>query len=206
MHLLKRQPFAHTMQFGHNLMRTDNPGGPDYCQPLLRYPDPMPVIPNGWTPGGNPTDVDNAKFKDFALGDRTPLPDTQGRAWFRVYRDGPGTFIVTCGAGSSQAFKDWGEVVSENMEAMFSNDRSFFESLRNSEIRLHYRIVWTAAVTETTYHNLQHEIGRETDHYETWPPNSSHTWSSSRRTQTWMKNPVGTIIMTQRLLTEPTFW
>jgi hypothetical protein len=206
MYLMKRPPFAITMQVGHNLMQTANSSAADYCQPLLRYPDPMPVVSNGWTIPGGPASVTDARFNEFAIGDRTPIPDTQGRAWFRVYRDGPGTFIVTCGAGGSEAFKDWAEVVAEGKQGMFNNDRPFFENLRNNEVRLHYRIVWTAAVTETSYHNLQHEIGRETDHYETWPPNSSHTWSSSRRTQTWMKNPVGTIIMTQRLLTEPTFW
>ena len=205
MHLMKRPPYAIKLSTGSNPMLTDDPSSPDYCWPLLRYPDPQPVITNKWTIAGGPASARPDNYKDFADGDKTPLPDTQNRAWFRLFRDNPGTFVVTCGAGGSNGFKDWSEVVKEGSESLFG-DRSFFETLKNSEVRLHYRVEWTAAVTETTYHNLQHEIGRDTDHYETWPPNASHTWSSSRRTQTWMKNPVGTIRWIQRLVNEPSFW
>jgi hypothetical protein len=206
MYTMKRPPFSIRMHAGHNLIATNNPGAPDYCQPLLRYPDPQPVASNNWTTTGGPTSINATNYSDFAIGDRTPNPETQGRAWFRVYRDGPATFLVTCAAGGTEGFKSWAEIMGENKGLQFNNDRSYFESLRNTEVRLHYRIIWTAAVTETSYHNLQHEIGQDTDHYETWPPNASHTWSSSRRTQTWMKNPVGTILSIQRLTVEPTFW
>lgn len=192
MYRMKRPPYAISQHAGHNYMATDNPGSPDYCYPLLKNPDPRPA-------------QSVSSYAEFALGDKRPVVDTAAKAWFRVYRDGPGTFIVTCGSGSSEGFKDWAEM-DVDQRLTFNNDRQYFESLRNSEVRLHYRIEWTAAVTEVTYHNLQHEIGRATEHYETWPPNASHTWSSSRRTQTWMKNPVGTIRWIQRLVGEPTFW
>jgi len=191
MHRLKLPPYATRLDAGFNLMATDNPASPDYCYPLLKNPDPRPA--------------NDTSYKTFADGDRNRVPDTTGRAWFRVYRDGPGTFIVTCGAGGSEGFKSWGEMSSLE-QAQFNNDQSYFYGLRATEVRLHYRIEWTAAVTEVTYHNLQHEIARATEHYETWPPNASHTWSSSRRTQTWMKNPVGTIRWIQRLVNEPSFW
>lgn len=192
MYRMKRPPYSTSLKVGHNLMVTDNPASPDYCYPLLKNPDPRPA-------------QDAATYALFETGDRTPEPDTFGKAWFRVLRDGPGTFIATCGAGGSGGYRNWSEIPA-SIRPQFNNDPVYFESLRSSEIRLHYRLEWTAAVTEVTYHNLQHEIARATEHYETWPPNASHTWSSSRRTQTWMKNPVGTIRWIQRLLTEPTHW
>jgi hypothetical protein len=207
MYAMRIPPYAIKLNAAFNPMVTKPPSSAaDYCYPLLRYPDPQPMVDNGWTKAGGPGSVTGSGYAAFAKGDPTPLPESQGKAWFRVFRDGPGTFLITCGSGGTQGFKTWTEILAEGEEDLFSNDRNLFESLRNSEIRLFYRIEWTAAVTETTYHNLQHEIGRDTDHYETWPPNASHTWSSSRRTQTWMKNPVGTIRWIQRLVTEPTHW
>ncbi len=192
MYRMKRPPYAISLDAGHNYMATDNPASADYCYPLLRNQDPRPA-------------QNVSTYAEFAAGDKRPVVETTGKAWFRVFRDGPGTFIVTCGSGGSDGFKHWDEMnVDEKL--VFNNDRPYFESLRNSEVRLHYRIEWTAAVTEVSYHNLQHEIGRATEHYESWPPNASHAWSSSRRTQTWMKNPVGTIRWIQRLVMEPTFW
>jgi len=192
MYRMKRPPYATKLNVGYNYMVTDNTASPDYGYPLLKNPDPQPA-------------QDVATYAEFTAGDKTPVVDTIGKAWFRVYRDSPGTFIVTCGSGGSEGFKNWGEL-SATEQLQFNTDRTYFENLRNAEVRLHYRIEWTAAVTEVTYHNLQHEIGRATEHYETWPPNASHAWSSSRRTQTWMKNPVGTIRWIQRLVSEPTFW
>jgi hypothetical protein len=192
MHRVKLPPFATRLNAGFNLMVTDNPASPDYCFPLLKNPDPRPA--------------DDSSYKAFADGDKNRVADSTGRAWFRVYRDSPGTFIVTCGAGGSEGYKSWSELTTADEKALFNDDDKYFYSLRAAEVRLFYRIEWTAAVTEVTYHNLQHEIARATEHYETWPPNASHTWSSSRRTQTWMKNPVGTIRWIQRLVTEPSFW
>jgi hypothetical protein len=98
--------------------------------------------------------------------------------------------------------------MSEMQTGLFGgiSGQPLFENLKATEIRLFYRIEWTAAAMETSYHNLHHEIATDTEHYETWPPNSAHTWSASRRTQTWAKNPVGTIRWIQRLTQEPTNW
>jgi hypothetical protein len=207
MYAMKIPPYAIKMDAGFNLMKTDQPSSPDYCWPLLRYPDPQPIdaYTNYWTKTGGPGTVTKTNYRAWSIGDPTPQPESVGKSWFRVFRDGPSTFIITCGSGGTQGFKSWSEIPTA-MRYVFSNDESYFLSLQQSELRLHYRIEWTAAVTETTYHNLQHEFGRNTEHYETWAPNSSHSWSSSRRTQTWLKNPVGTIRWIQRLLQEPTHW
>lgn len=215
MYRMKIPPWATMLTAAPNAMDT-TPGSPNYCWPLLTNPDPLPVVPNLWTPSNklaNPhpmktqAPIDReGRFYSFGDGDKTAVPDTVGRSWFRLYRDGPGTFIITCGAGQTEGYKDWDEVESEGPETRlaFNDDESYFNALKQAEIRLWYRIEWSAAVLETSYHNLHHEIARNHEHYESWPPNSSHTWSSSRRTQTWVKNPVGTIRWIQRLMTEPT--
>jgi hypothetical protein len=208
MHVYKRTPYAISMDTGHNLMVREPESDPDYCWPLLKYPDPQPAVGNGWLPKVYPPSISNTNYADFVSGERDASgnlqvrSDSQGKSWFRVYRDGPATFILTCGSGGTLGYKTWSEIPA-NERATFG-DQTVFESLRQSEVRLWYRIEWSAAVTETSYHNLHHEIATAHEHYESWPPNASHTWSSSRRTQTWMKNFVGTIRWSQRLLTEPT--
>ena len=108
-------------------------------------------------------------------------------------------------SGGTYGYKEWDEVTATD-RALFGS-QEFFALLKSAELRLHYRVEWSAAGIETSFQNLQHEIGRTHDHYETWPPNSSHSWSSNaRRTQTWLKSPVGTIRWIQRLVTEPRFW
>lgn len=206
MYRMVRPPWAIRQSSGYNLMIWD-PTKPDLLMPLLKNPDPQPVAPNFYNASSG-TANDTRFTAEFKAGDKNPIIPSMGKAWFRVYRDGPSTFIVTCGSGGSQGFKDWTEVNTLNETALFGGapGQTLFEGLRAAEIRLWYRIEWTAAAMETSYHNLFHEIGQGVDHYETWPPNSSHTWSSSRRTQTWAKNPVGTIRWIQRLMNEPSKW
>ena len=208
MFVRKIPPYATKLNTGFNPMLTQDPASADYCYPLLRYPDPQPVINNAWT-HANPQNVSNTKYADYIKGDPTPIQSSLGKAWFRVFRDGPATFIITCGSGGTNGFKTWDEVVKENQTNYFGGptNRATFDTYRASELRLYYRVEWSAAGIETSYHNLQHEVGTRVEHYESYPPNSSHTWSgSSRRTQTWIKSPVGTIRWIQRLNSEPTFW
>jgi hypothetical protein len=65
-------------------------------------------------------------WAEFAAGDKLPLPESVGRAWFRIYREtssdcngdgspwydtvpfaGSGTFIVTVGAGGTRGYRFW---------------------------------------------------------------------------------------------------
>lgn len=197
-------PYATRLDTGFNRMVTSDPTSPEYCYPLLRYPDPQPLDNINDYAATSPGNVSVARHAQFVTGDPTPLPHTLGRSWFRVFRDGPATFIITCGSGGTLGYKDWTEV--STADRAYFNDVAFFNMLRNAELRLHYRVEWSSAGVETTFQNLQHEIARTHDHYETWPPNASHAWSSSRRTQTWLKSPVGSIRWIQRLNSEPKFW
>jgi hypothetical protein len=204
MFLRRIPPYATSLATGSNPILTKDPSSPEYGYPLMRYPDPQPLDGLNAYDHAAPGSVTNARYDEFAKGDSTPRTNTLGRAWFRVFRDGPGTFIITCGSGATLGYKSWNEIPTLD-QPQFQSE-GFFNQLKNSELRLHYRVEWTAAGVETSYHNLQHEIARTHDHYETWPPNASHAWSSSRRTQTWIKSPVGTIRWVQRLVMEPKFW
>jgi hypothetical protein len=112
---------------------------------ILSNPDPWPV--------GMRTDpASNWSFSAsdqarWVTGDQRPKAESVGRSWFRIYRDGPDTFVVTCGAGGTLGFRDWASVPIADRAASFANDPLLFESLQKSEIRLWYRLAWSAAVT-----------------------------------------------------------
>jgi hypothetical protein len=206
MYGMVRPPYAVQLTAAYNPMSTTSADPNVFCYPLLINPDPQPVVANGWRGAASAAAVSGTNYAQFEAGDHTPLARTTGRSWFRVLRDGPATFVLTCGGGASMGFRDWQEVEDLNQTALFGGDQQTFETAATSEVRLWYRIEWSAAVMETTYHNLEHEIIRNIEHYESWPANSSQSWVFSRRTQTWAKNPVGTIRWIQRLVTAPTYW
>ena len=213
MFVMERPPYALQLTASYNPIRT--PYSPDpadindvaFGMPYLRYPDPLPAVDNNWTrsdPAG-PT-VNDTRFAEWELGDQRPKVTSLDLSWFRVWRESGATFVVTCGAGGTHGFRSWGEM-STTDQAEFSNDRSLFESLKNSEIRLWYRVEWSAAVMAMDYHMLDHSLGRERDHYMVWPINASHSVAGHEyRTQTHARNMGGTIRWVQRLVTEPTNW
>jgi hypothetical protein len=175
------------------------------------------VVSNGWPQQATSGTVTGALYDDgqngatltdFVHGDPTPRQQTTGKSWFRVYRDGPATFVITCGSGATMGYTSYAEAASvggPSAAAMFNNDPGFFNSLAANELRIWYRIEWSPSVMEQTYHNLQHgDVGVE--HNLMWPANASHTWSVGNRTQTWTKNPVGTIRWVERLVTQPTYY
>ncbi len=217
MYVMKRPPFATQLTAVYNPISTTS-GDPKFGLPYLQYPDPMPVVGNGWgqraTSGAVAATlyddgVGGTTGNDFVHGDQTPRAQTAGKSWFRVYRDGPATFVLTCGAGGTMGWRDWPEVVNAGgaaAMAQFNNDPTLFTALAGSELRLWYRIEWSPSVMELTYHNLQHSAQAGVEHYLSWPANVSHTWSVGLRTQTWAKNPVGTIRWIERLRNEPSIY
>jgi hypothetical protein len=105
MHVMERPPYAIQMTATYNPVDTDTTK-PVWGMPYLRNPDPQPAISNQW-----PGTVTDANFAAFAQGDRRPRRQSQGLSWFRVHRERPSVFVITCGAGASLGFKHWGEVV-----------------------------------------------------------------------------------------------
>jgi hypothetical protein len=104
-----------------------------------------------------------ADFKQGLLsgGEAVSRPDSQNRAWFRLYRElpsdhdgdgtpyydamalsGHGTFIVTCGAGGTQGFASWTEVQNAGRQADFI-DQATFELLQSQERRMWFRVEWS---------------------------------------------------------------
>ncbi len=72
------------------------------------------------------------------------------------------------------------------------------------EARLWYRIEWSSAVKDASYHDIQNEypfFGLK-DHYALWPMNSS----DSHQCEAHTRGMVGTMRWVQRLRAEPARW
>jgi hypothetical protein len=185
----RRPPFAVMPTVAPNPIPHE---GPDLGKALCLKPDPIPVVDA------------QAQWDLWVAGDRTPDPKAPCETWFRVYRDGAATFTVTCGAGGTQGFRSWDEVVTAGAAAEFNDDRTFFASLRNDEVVRWYRIAWSAAVAASDYQHLQNEghLDNRADHYT----QRSMNVSRESRSQGRQVNAVGTIAWVQRLLNEPDHW
>jgi len=213
MFVMERPPYALQLTASYNPIRTPHSPEPvefsqaEFGMPYLRYPDPLPAVDNNWNrsaPAG--VSVNATGFNEWERGDKTARSTSLDMSWFRVWRESGATFVVTCGAGGSKGFRSWIDMT-PNEQAEFNNDQSFFENLRNSEVRLWYRVEWSAAVMAMDYHMLDHSLGQDRDHYMVWPINASHSPAGHEyRTQTHARNMGGTIRWVQRLITEPTNW
>lgn len=213
MYVMERPPYAIELTAAYNPIRTPvspdpvDLSHPEFGMPYLRYPDPLPAVENNWSrsdPAG--TSVTATRFAEWEEGDERPRSTSLDLSWFRIWRESGATFVVTCGAGGTKGFRDWSEMTA-NEQAEFSGDQRFFESLKNSEVRLFYRVEWSASVMAMDYHMLDHSLGRDRDHYMVWPINASHSTAGHEyRTQTHARNMGGTIRWVQRLVTEPTHW
>ena len=217
MFVMQRPPYATQLTAVYNPIDV-NPTDATFGYPYTQYPDPMPVVSNGWPQSSTSGTISTALYddgqqgatlNDFVHGNPTPRQQTAGKSWFRVYRDGPQTFVITCGAGGTLGWKDWSELSSIGgavAQAQFNNDPNTFMAIAQDEIRIWYRIEWSAATMELTYQNVQTGATSIQEHYLLLPTNASHTWSVAQRTQTWAKNPVGTIRWIERLQTQPTYY
>ncbi|MBA3684152.1 MAG: hypothetical protein H0W72_02810 [Planctomycetes bacterium] len=71
----------------------------------------------------------------------------RGTDWFGTpdvaYPPNASVFLATCGAGATQGFRDWAEVVQAGATATFLGDSSYFEQLRSQEVILWYRFEWS---------------------------------------------------------------
>jgi hypothetical protein len=213
MYVMERPPYAIALNATYNTIRTTaSPDpvpqtDPQFGMPYLRYPDPLPALENGWSRGvPNGSLVTDANFGYWAQGDTSARSNSVGMAWFRVWRESGATFVVTCGAGGTEGYRTWNEIPPADRE-QFSNDPGLFNSILASEVRLWYRVEWSAAVMGMDYHMLDHSLGRDRDHYMVWHLNASHSTAGHEyRTQTHARNMGGTIRWVQRLATEPTNW
>jgi hypothetical protein len=189
MQVLQRPPYAIQLNATPNAIAAEE-SDPDFGRPYLRKRDPMPV-----------TD-DRALYMK---GDWNVRVNSANRSWFRVYREGPATFIITCGAGGTQGFRDWDEVVGAGAEALFG-DQTLFLSLASQEWRLWYRVEWSPMIATPEVHNIKNawNEGAE-DHYVSYGMNTSNS-SINPRSQAQCRNLGGTLRYVQRLRLAPTWW
>jgi hypothetical protein len=195
MHVHKRPPYATALTVCYNPINTNQASqvNNDYLMPYLRNPDPRPVDRNqAWT--------------DFVTGDPTLVQHTTNKAWFRVLREGPSTFLITCGAGGTQGFHNYDEAVNQGQAGQFNNDAEFFRNLATQEVRIWYRVEWSASSAEGTYHWQNHHTQGDVDSYFQWAVNASHTWTYGCRSPSFDRNMGGTFRWIMRLRVEPTNW
>ncbi|HEX3134443.1 MAG TPA: hypothetical protein VHX44_12770 [Planctomycetota bacterium] len=191
MQVLERPPFAIRLNATPNVMVTDETS-PDFGRPYLKNPDPQPQADTR---------------TEFMSVDRRVRQSSAHRAWFRVYREGPATFIITCGAGGTLGYRDWNEVEGAGATATAEfGDPSVFDSLRAQETRLWYRVEWSPGIATAEVHNIKNawNIGDE-DHYVSYPLNTSNS-SINPRSQAQCRNQGGTFRYIQRLRMPPTWW
>lgn len=187
MHVLARPPYAIKPAATPNPIVSDS-SSPRFGRPYLSNPDPLPQA--------------NSQ-NEFNGGQWDVRANSVGRAWFRVYRDGPATFVVTCGAGGTQGYRDWDEVEADGVTAMFAGGRDFFTNLVNQEARMWYRIEWSPAVATSDVHNIKNAWNQgPEDHYVSFPMNVSDSF----RSQSHARNFGGTIRYVERLRNAPTWW
>ncbi len=193
MYVMVRPPYAVQLTAAYNPISSD-PSNPAFGRPYLTSPDPMPVVTR---PMSSPT-----ALSDYLTGDQSARSNSAGRSWFRVYRDGPDTFVITCGAGGSLGFNNWNEVIGAGAQLQFNNDLAMFLALLDQEVRLWYRVQWSAAVATPEVHNIKNAWvdGNSQDYYVSFPMNSSQ----SIRSQSHCKNMGGTFRYIERLRNQPT--
>lgn len=195
MYVMQRPPFAVSPQVAVNAIETT---GPDALKPYLALPDPQPFQ----------TGMNSAEFAQAYIGgDKRPDQARYIPSWFRVWRAGPASFVVTCGVGETFGFRSWDEVVAANETGLFGGSgphgESMFHFHQSQETRLWYLVEWSGHVASSDYQNLQNEFSPKT--VETYLQRPLNT-SQESRSQGKLVNPVGTIRLIQRLLNEPRFW
>ncbi len=160
MYRLVRPPFALKLTAVYNDLATAPAG-----MPYLRNPDPqgLPLPPSSV--------LTQSGYLTINPNDLLPLrAQSKNTSWFRVYRDDVTTFVVTVGAGGTQGFRDYKEVLAADADlvasgssaryaAEFNNDPSFFENLLAQERRMWYRIEWSPAIAAPLNHNILPEVG-----------------------------------------------
>jgi len=205
MNVITRPPFAIAPVVTPNAIRTPvsypaaDPADAEFGKPFLRNPDPQPA-PMPVDASVTVTTAAQA-YAQFKADDPRPLAFAlAGQGWFRVYRDGPATFVVTAGSGSSYGYRDWNEVDAFGRN-LFNNDQALFEQTVVEEVRLWYRMEWSPGTSrvssDTQYRGGMNEMAQSYSGTE----RADHPGTSPSRT-----NVCGTIPWIQRLATPPLVW
>ncbi|MBA3847646.1 MAG: hypothetical protein H0X45_13520 [Planctomycetes bacterium] len=184
MYVMRTPPFAIKSAMALNAVPTDLASLALPWDQLVNYtvPDPQPVL---------------ELRSDFIEGDIRPLAGGTSRSWFRVYRLDVAKFIVTCGAGASQGYRDWDEVVLDENEAVFGTRQDFL-AIRASETVLWYEAAWSDHVTGNTF--MHGHYGRFSQRY------FNHPDTGHAAEQPNMRQFAGTFSYIQRRFDQPDAW
>lgn len=199
MEVWERPPYAIALTTTPNAI-VNQPSDPAFGLPLLRNPDPQPAFSS--SAAVDPTSVNN-RWREFQTGNPLIRPNSRNLGWFRVYRDGPATFVITVGTGATRGFKDWPEVEAYAETAAFSNTEEIFNDLLGVETRLWYRVEWSAAVS------VQAPLGSSSTDIPRWRTlfnNGDGLPQYDVQPWTMTHNHGGTIAYIQRLRFAPDVW
>jgi hypothetical protein len=195
MYVKRRPPFAISPKAAPNPIPAT---GPTANRPYVTKVDPAPFKP----------DFDPLlSTAEYIKGDPAPDLARLVPSWFRVWRAGPATFVITCGVGETNGLRTWDEVRHDGETERFGGDhaagQAMFHFLQQQEVHLWYLVEWSPFVASSDYQNLQNEFNPKT--IETYLQRPINT-SQESRSQGKMANPVGTIRSIQRLINEPKYW
>jgi hypothetical protein len=179
---------------------------PRYAILPIAVPNPIGTDPSrSWAglidyakPDPQPVSYDPAVFAGI---DATPVANTLGLSWFRVYRRKitavdrrPSVFILSCGAGGTDGFRSFAEAVAEGEGDRYGTQQAF-DDLRVAERILWYEAEWNPAVSQNV-----------TFHYTA---SNSYQIANINRTGPWQCSNVqfgGTFLYIQRLMEAPPDW
>ncbi len=206
MYVMRRPPCAIQLTVTYNPISSD-PASPDFGLPYFKNLDPKPQLGPGAPSYADWVDP-QASDPDQPL---SPRQESVNLAWFRVYRDGPATFVITCGAGPTQGFRSWAEMTAADRD-IYGNDQPYFEDLLAQEYCTWYRVEWSAAVQDLEYHIMPQEHNRNVYLYDSMNISHMFGFAAGPNQNTWnwglthQRNMVGTIKWVQRLVDPPTKW
>jgi hypothetical protein len=100
---------------------------------------------------------ESSTWADFVAGDKRPGPAAMVPSWFRVYRSGIATFIITCGAGPSLGYRTWNEVVADGQQDLFGSSEAFDEA-RRSDAYFWYQAEWNAAIAASSFNHYEQDF------------------------------------------------
>ncbi len=205
MYVMTRPPFAIAPVVAPNAIRTPesfpaaDPADPEFGKPFLRNPDPQPA-PMLVDASVSVTTAAQA-YALFKADDPRPVAlALAGQGWFRVYRDGPATFIISVGSGASYGYREWNEVDAFG-RTLFNNDQALFEQTVAEEVRMWYRAEWSPGTSR---------ISSDTQYRGSWCAMAQSYTGTERAaypgTSPSRTNVCGTIPWIQRLPTPPLVW
>jgi len=117
--------------------------------PLQILPDTAPITIQEATP--------STYYDLWRDGDLRMRTESANRSWFRLFRDGPTTFVITVGSGGSKGFKNWSEVLDPDGDPMTNDsqvalfpDAATFEEMLSSEQLQWFRCEWTPRIGDVS--------------------------------------------------------